>query len=163
MPFMPKDRPIQKGESVILNNELSGPSGYWSQMVRTLFVGEPTGGTGKMYDELLEMVRQLPARFVPGTRVCEITQWLKDAAAANGYILGVGLGHCVGLDIVERPIVNLAEDVTLRAGMTIVIHPQIISEDKIETVWYADMYLIREDGPAEVLTTYPPKKLKLRA
>lgn len=161
MPFMPKDRPIQEGESVILNNELSGPSGYWSQMVRTLFVGEPKGQTGKMYDDLLAMVNQLPGRLIPGAKVCEIAQWLKDTAAAEGYTLGVGMGHCVGLDIVERPIVNFTETEALRAGMTIVVHPQIISADRTETVWYADMYLIREEGPAEVLTTYAPEKLQV--
>ena len=159
MPFMPKDRQIQKGESVILNNELSGPSGYWCQMVRTLFVGEPSGNTGKMYDNLLEMVAKLPAMLVPGTKVSEISSWLKKEASARGYHLGVGLGHCVGLDIVERPIVNFAETEELRAGMTIVVHPQVISADNTETVWYADMYLIKEQGPAEILTTYFPGKI----
>jgi Xaa-Pro aminopeptidase len=58
MPFQPKNRRMQKGESVIINNELSGPSGYWAQMVRTAFIGEPTGRTGQMYDELLTIMKK---------------------------------------------------------------------------------------------------------
>ena len=57
----------------------------------------------------------------------------------------------MGLDVVERPIVHINEEATLKAGMVMTVHPQFVSKDKGATVWFGDTYLITE-GDAEVLT-----------
>ena len=161
MPYMATDRVIQKGDAVIINNELSGPSGYWIQMVRTAFVGESAGRAGEMYDSLVSIVNQLPGMLVPGAKTADISQWLLDQTYAAGYEVGVHFGHCLGLDVVENPRVSIADKDSLEAGMVLTVHPQFVTSDKSETVWYADSYLIKEDGPAEVLTKYDPELLKL--
>lgn len=161
MPFIATDRKIERGDTVILNTEISGPGGYWIQSVRTAFVGKPTGNTEKMYADLRSICGRLPEMLVPGARCCDIAQWVIDQTEGHGYQVGVYFGHGQGLDVVEPPKISTADDTPLRAGMAIVVHPQFLSMDKSETVWYADCYLIREEGPAEILTRQDPDRLKL--
>jgi Xaa-Pro aminopeptidase len=162
MPFMPTDRAIQRGDTVILNTELSGMGGYWIQMVRTAFVGEPSGETGKMYDALIGIVNQLPEKLVPKVKTCEIANWIITETKQTGYEVGVHFGHCLGLDVVENPRISTTDSERLKAGMVLTVHPQFVTKDKRDTVWYADTYLIKANGPAEVLTTIDPKTLKLK-
>jgi Xaa-Pro aminopeptidase len=162
MPFVPTDRTIRFGDTVIFNTELSGPGGYWIQMVRTAFVGEPTGETEKMYDALLGIINQLPEKLVPGVKTCDIANWVITETSRSGYEVGVHFGHCLGLDVVENPRISTTDPELLQAGMVLTVHPQFVTADKKETVWYADSYLIKEDGPAEVLTTIDPEMLKLK-
>ena len=132
MPFIATNRRIEKGDTVILNTELSGPSGYWIQMVRTAFVGTPTGNTAKMYRTLKDICNQLPAMLVPGARCSEIAQWVIDQTNSAGYKVGVYFGHGQGLDVVEPPSIRMDDDTILQAGMAIVVHPQFLSQDDLK-------------------------------
>jgi len=76
-----------------------------------------------------------------------------------GFEVGVNFGHCLGLDVVERPLVHLNEDAALRSGMVLTVHPQLVSKDKDATVWLGDTYLITETG-AEVLTKVEPSEVR---
>ena len=161
MPFVATDRKIEKGDSVILNTELSGPSGYWIQMVRTIFVGKPADEIVEMYKKLLEICNKLPEMMVPGARCCDIAQWVIDQTEAAGYQVGVYFGHGQGLDVVEKPNIAVNDDTVLQANMVVTVHPQFVSQDKQNTVWYADCYRVREEGPAEILTETPADFLEL--
>lgn len=162
MPFMPTTRKIEKGDAVIVNTEISGPSGYWCQMVRTAFVGKPTERAEKMYDELQSFcVNDLPKMLVPGAKCSDIAKESIRKTEEAGYKMGVYFGHCQGLDVVELPKIAVNDDTPLRAGMVLVVHPQFVSQDDQETVWYCDSYLVKEDGPAEILTKTAKDFLRL--
>lgn len=153
MPFMPTTRKIEKGDAVIVNTEISGPSGYWCQMVRTAFVGKPTDSAKKMYETLKDYcIDELPKLLVPGAKCSDIAKTVIKMTEDAGYKMGVYFGHCQGLDVVEFPKIAVNDDTPLRAGMVLVVHPQFVSQDDQETVWYCDSYLVKEDGPAEILT-----------
>lgn len=150
-PYAPSDRKIEKGDVVILNTELSGPGGYWVQMVRTSFVGKPKPEMAGMYDTLMEMASALTDELRPGRQVSEVADWVRNRIITAGYEIGVNFGHCLGLDVVERPLVTTKEETPLRQGMVITVHPQLVSRGKEATVWFADTYLIT-DSKAEILT-----------
>lgn len=150
-PFMPSDRKIESGDIVILNTELSGPGGYWVQMVRTSFVGEPKPEIKGMYDTLIEIASAITRELRPCRKVSEVAEWVRNQILSSGYEIGVNFGHCLGLDVVERPIVNVKEETALKPGMVITVHPQLVSKDKGASVWFADTYLVTE-GEAETLT-----------
>lgn len=163
MPFIATDRQIQLGDSVIINNELSGPGGYWIQMVRTAFVGDPSATSMKMYDDLIAIINKLPDMLVPGAQTHVIAKWVQDQTTAAGYEVGAHFGHGMGLDVVEFPLkISHTYESVLQAGMVLTVHPQFVSIDKSETVWYADTYLVQENGPAEVLTYTKPGLLTLQ-
>ena len=159
-PFAPSDRTIEKGDIVILNTELSGPGGYWVQMVRTLFVGRPKIHIERMYDTLVGIRSRLADHLRPGIKASEVAAWVRNEIVNSGFDLGVHFGHCLGLDVVERPLVHINDETPLRPGMVITVHPQLVSRDREATAWLADTYLITEDN-AEVLTRLEPHEIKI--
>jgi Xaa-Pro aminopeptidase len=159
-PYAPSNRRIENGDIVILNTELSGSGGYWVQMIRTSFVGRPKAHVESMYDILMEIVSILPAQLKPGRRVGDVAEWVRKEILGAGFDTGVNFGHCLGLDVVERPIVHINEETALKPGMVITVHPQLVSKDKGATVWLGDTYLITE-GDAEVLTKVNPAEVRI--
>ena len=159
-PYAPSDRTIEKGDIAIFNTELSGPGGYWIQMVRTTFVGKPKASVERMYDILIEIGSALPGQLRPGKKASEVAEWVRHEIISAGFEIGVNFGHGLGLDVVERPLVHVKEETVLTPGMVITVHPQLVSKDKDATVWLADTYLIRE-GDAEALTKVDPVEMKM--
>jgi Xaa-Pro aminopeptidase len=159
-PYAPSDRAIEKGDHVIFNTELSGPGGYWIQMVRTTFVGKPKANVEGMYDILIEIGSALSGQLRPGKKASDVAEWVRHQIIGAGFEIGVNFGHCLGLDVVERPLVHLKETAVLAPGMVITVHPQLVSKNRDATVWLADTYLIKE-GDAEVLTKMNPAGVKI--
>jgi Xaa-Pro aminopeptidase len=159
-PYAPSGRAIEKGDIVILNTELSGPGGYWIQMVRTSFMGKPKAHIERMYDRLIEIATALPGQLRPGKKAAEVAGWVRTQMIQSGYEIGVNFGHALGLDVVERPLVHVNDETPLKAGMVITVHPQLVSRDKDATVWLGDTYLIT-DGDAEILTKIDPEEVKV--
>lgn len=159
-PYAPSEREIQKGDVVIFNTELSGPGGYWVQMVRTSFIGKPKSYVERMYDILIDIATAITEQLRPGKKVSEVAAWVRNEIISSGFEIGVNFGHCLGLDVVERPVVRLDEETFLEPGMIITVHPQLVSREKEASVWLADTYLITE-GNAEVLTTVSPHSIKI--
>ena len=159
-PYAPSDRKVETGDIVILNTELSGPGGYWIQMVRTSFVGKPKPEFDGMYDTLINIASALTKELRPGRKASQVADWVRNQIIGYGYEIGVNFGHCLGLDVVERPLVNVNEDTLLKPGMVITVHPQLVSKGKEGTVWFADTYLVTE-GEAEPLTKIDPLAIRV--
>jgi Xaa-Pro aminopeptidase len=158
--YMPSDRKIQTGDTVIMNTELSGPEGYWVQMIRTCFVGQPKKQKEKMYNDLMAIRADLNHLLYPGKPLAEVADIVRTSIMNKGYQAGVNFGHCMGLDVVERPQVHINEKEKLRAGMVITVHPQLVSNEYQATVWMGDTYLITDNGP-ETLTKTDPLAIKI--
>ncbi len=160
-PYIITDRVIEKGDTVVMNTELSGPGGYWVQMVRMLFIGkEPKKSVEAMYDVLVGVQSEISRQLNPGRKVSEVAQWIRNKVKDSGFDIGVHFGHCLGLDVVERPLLHIDEDAILQPGMVITSHPQFMSKSEEATVWVGDTYLITENG-SQLLTTAEPHKLKI--
>ena len=104
-----------------------------------------------MYDTLIGIATDITKELRPGKKVSEVAGWVRNRIISSGYEIGVNFGHCLGLDVVERPQVHIKEETALKPGMVITVHPQLVSRGKEATVWFADTYLITE-GIAEALT-----------
>jgi Xaa-Pro aminopeptidase len=160
-PYAATDRKIEKGDVIILNTELSGPGGYWVQMVRTSFVGgSPREDMDGMYDVLMRIGSEVTTKLRPGRTLAGVAKWVRSEILNAGYDLGVHFGHCLGLDVVERPLVHVADETLLEPGMVLTVHPQLVTKDRTATVWLADTFLITE-GDAEALTSVDPLSLKV--
>ena len=160
-PYTFTDRVIEKGDIVVMNTELSGPGGYWVQMVRMSFVGgRPKSGVETMYDSLVGVRSEIESQLRPGRVVGDVAAWVRNKIKESGFDAGVHFGHCLGLDVVERPLVHLDEEMVLRPGMVITVHPQFLSRAEEATVWLGDTYLINENG-SEVLTKIEPSEIRI--
>jgi len=121
--------------------------------------GRPRNEVSEMYDILMRTGAAVPKQLRPGRKLAEVADWVRKQILNAGYEQGVHFGHCLGLDVVERPLVHIAEETSLKPGMVITVHPQLVAKDKTATVWLADTFLVTE-GDAEVLTSIDPLKVQ---
>ncbi len=143
-------------------------AGCWADMTRTFVVGEVPDAVAALHRTVLDAADAARAAARPGVP-CRA---LYDAAAAvieaaghptqrtraPGETLTEGfyfsLGHGVGLEIHEAPILGLSPEHELVAGEVVAIEPGIENLPGIGGVRVEDLLLITDDG-AETLTDYP--------
>jgi Xaa-Pro aminopeptidase len=157
-PYLPTGRKMAEGDAVIMNTELSGPGGYWVQMVRTYFIGNGKEGLKRMYDILLTIRTQAMEEIQPDRKASEIAEALRKTIIDAGFDIGVNFGHALGLDVVERPLISLNDDTVLSPGMVITIHPHLVSRAEGVGVWLGDTYLLSHKG-VELLTPLEPTSM----
>lgn len=101
--------------------------GYHSDETATVVVGEPDDKQREIYrivkdahDKALEAVR-------PGAKFRDIDAVARDYISRQGYgeFFGHGLGHGVGLDVHEKPVVSFRSEDVVREGMVFTIEPGI--------------------------------------
>jgi Xaa-Pro aminopeptidase len=158
---------IERGEPIVIDLAPQHPdSGCYSDMTRTLCVGEPPTQLveyQRLCVEVLERVRPAIRAGVTGAELfglaCDVferegfpTQRTKEP----GEVLEEGfyhsLGHGVGLEIHELPLLGRTGQ-ELVAGDVVAVEPGLYAKDfggcRLE-----DLMLVTEDG-CEVLTDYP--------
>jgi len=136
-------------------------AGYHSDETVTVAVGAPDPEQRKVYgivkdahDLALEAVR-------PGISLKELDARARDYIAARGYgsYFGHGLGHGVGLEVHERPVVSYRGEGVVEEGMVFTIEPGIYIPDwggvRIE-----DTVVVTGDG-CRLLTRVPKEMMIL--
>lgn len=148
------DKKIGAGEMVILDFGAT-VSGYGSDMTRTIFLGEPTGKQREMYELVLTSQKAALEKLKSGVVEKEI-----DGAARTiiknrglGESFRHNLGHGVGLETHEKPMLGPSHNELLLENMVCTVEPGIYLPGwggiRIE-----DMALVQEDG-AKILTRSP--------
>jgi Xaa-Pro aminopeptidase len=113
------DRPWRRGEVVRFDTGCLY-NGYWSDIGRTVVMGEPTAVQATRYDALLAGQQAQFELARPGVAAKE----LFDAAVQTVNAQGLPYrrqhcGHGIGLSIYESPIVSPGVDEPLSEGMTL--------------------------------------------
>jgi Xaa-Pro aminopeptidase len=143
-------------------------SGCWADMTRTFVGGRVTDEVAVLRDvvrEALEAARAAARPGVTGRAVYDAAAEVVERAGhptqrtrREGETLTRGfyfsLGHGVGLEVHEAPLLGLAGHDPLVAGDVVAIEPGIEGLDGIGGVRYEDLLLITESG-CETLTDYP--------
>ena len=120
--------------------------GYYAQLPVTLPVGSYPPVIRKMVAtwEKADMLAQTLLR--PGTRVSELYRCLVESVAEDGFISPLRPGHAIGLDALDFWSITGSSPVVLRAGMTLAVHPSIMTELGGDACGMGYTYLITEDG-----------------
>jgi Xaa-Pro aminopeptidase len=121
------DLPLRPGESVKFDYG-AVVDGYCSDFGRTLFCGEPPEEFVTIYDQvLLEAHNAAIEASVPGARAGDVDlvcrKPIEDAGFGDAFIHRAG--HCLGLDVHERPYISEEDDMLLEEGMVFTIEPSI--------------------------------------
>lgn len=126
--------------------------GYNSDSTRTLFCDRSTTEMAQIYDIVREAQERAIEALKPGRACRDIDALAREFIASKGYgdYFGHGLGHGVGLEVHEGPVLNPASRDVLQAGMVITVEPGIYLPGK-GGVRIEDLLLITEKG-AENLT-----------
>ena len=123
---VPGDRPFFSGDLVTVDcGALFG--GYHADMTRTVAIGKPAAWQCEIYQIVAEAQAAGVAAAKPGADVGDLDAVSRDLIEAAGYgaHFGHGLGHGVGLEIHEAPIIGYDRTGTLADRVPITIEPGI--------------------------------------
>jgi len=149
-----QNRVIQKGDTVALLVEDSGPGGMYTELGRTCVVGKASQEIKDEFAFALEARKFNLNLLKPGTPCAEIFAAYNDFMRKNGRPEEKRL-HChgQGYDLVERPLIRDDEPMSIEQDMNIVVHPTYIRGHVLS--WVCDNYLIEAKGPSERLHHFP--------
>lgn len=151
------ERRLKQGDIVLIDIGVVLKK-YNSDMTRTLFFGDPDPKLLEIYSVVREAQALALERCVPGTKIKDVDGAARDFIAKKGFgnYFPHGLGHGVGLEIHELPLVKRLisyEEEILAPGMVITIEPGIYLPG-LGGVRLEDTIVINEKG-YENLTLRP--------
>ncbi|MCE5089768.1 aminopeptidase P family protein [Staphylococcus devriesei] len=145
------DKVIEQGDMITLDFG-AYYEGYCSDITRTFAIGEPDPKMKEIYNIVLESQIKAINEIKPGMTVQEADALSRDYIDAHGYCqeFGHSLGHGIGLDIHEGPLLSKNAKGTIQVNNCVTIEPGIYV-DGLGGVRIEDDILITENG-CEVFT-----------
>jgi len=144
LPYAPSFRRIEKGDSIVM--EITPRfEGYWTQLVRTVNVGEPNG-------EIEQLKRVCEGAIKEGLKFLKPKNTVKDVVLAMdsyvskcGFVLKPPIGHLCGIDLVEARI-SRQNEMVLEPGIAMIIHPTVFTPDGEISFFWGETYLVTQEG-----------------
>jgi Xaa-Pro aminopeptidase len=161
-PFSPgSEEQLRADDSIVIDLEWGGPSGYWLELRRCFSFGPPPDRLRRFWEMRLEVFEACVEAIKPGVPSTDILVARDRVLQAHGYPAVQGMrytAHGLGVDSLEPPWVP-GKDRILEAGMVLSLHPDCEIPDPDEAALYggisvADNVLVTETG-AECLTYWP--------
>lgn len=141
---IPTDKKIDLGDVVTLDFGCKY-NGYCSDMTRTVFVGYVPEEVKKIYDLVLKNQLQTKNEFKDGANIKILSKMVENDFQLHGYGLIHALGHGVGLDIHEYPVISGRNDNVLKEKMIVTNEPGIYLPGKYG-IRIEDTVLIGKEG-----------------
>lgn len=126
---VPTDRKIQEKDIITIDMGCI-VNGYCSDMTRTIFVGEITEEQKNIYNLVLKNQKIALNQIRDGANIKAIVRGVESDFNLNQNTLIHSLGHGVGLEIHEAPIVGIKSDFSLKENMVITDEPRNIYSRK---------------------------------
>lgn len=158
---VPEAVPIAEGDFLLLDIGVK-VQGYCSDITRTFLMGEGTAEQERIYETVLAANLAGIAAVKPGRPVAEVDRAAREVIASAGYgsYFTHRVGHGFGMDIHEFPSLHGKNPHPLEPGMLFTVEPGIYVPE-IGGVRIEDDIYLREDGTADVLTSYPKYLIRL--
>ncbi len=123
----PIDRKIESGDLFSMLIECAMESGYYSEAMPTMSLGDVPADLQKAFEHSVEIQERLAAAVRPGMSPSDLLTINDSFMREHGYPTEHRLlGHSQGLDLVERPAFTpLGENLTIEHDMVISIHPTV--------------------------------------
>ncbi|MDP9134068.1 MAG: aminopeptidase P family protein [Actinomycetota bacterium] len=156
----PSDRLVERGELVTMDFG-ARYRGYHADMTRTVAVGPPPGWAADVYALVGEAQRAGCTASRPGVDARELDTAARTVIADAGQAAYFphGLGHGVGLEIHEAPLIGYRATGTIEARTPLTIEPGIYLPGR-GGVRIEDTLVVR-DGEPDLLTHSPRDLLVL--
>ena len=122
----PDDTVIQSGDPVVIDMGAIY-KGYCSDLTRTIFIGEPDDFFKKIYSIVLDAQTTAEASISKGLTAGDADKIARDVISNSGYgeNFGHSLGHGVGLEVHESPVLGPKSEDILQEGMFFTVEPGI--------------------------------------
>lgn len=117
---------LEAGQCVVLDFGARA-YGYCSDMTRTVFLGQPDARMRSAYEAIRAANEQVEALLGPGVTGKEAHELAERVLAEAGFAgkMGHGLGHGVGIDVHEEPVLSPRNDRPLAAGNVVTVEPGV--------------------------------------
>jgi Xaa-Pro aminopeptidase/Xaa-Pro dipeptidase len=142
-------RRVGRGDCVLLHCN-SYCEGFWTDITRTLWVGEPSAEQRAMHAAVLEAAERAAAAIRPGVRASAVDRAAREVMIVRG--LGEAFthptGHGVGFAAIDHnalPRIHADADDELRPGMVFNIEPAAYIPG-VCGVRHCDMFLVTGSG-----------------
>jgi Xaa-Pro aminopeptidase len=152
-PFVPRymqGRTLEKGDHLSLLIEINGPGGFYTEIARTIVLGKASSELTDAFAAVKAAQDYSLSLMKPGTSVRDVF------AAHNIYMKRNGMppetrlyAHGQGYDMVERPLIRQDDDMKLRQGMCLAVHPGYETPSLFAVI--CDNYMIEENGVGKCL------------
>jgi Xaa-Pro aminopeptidase len=135
--------------------------GYLADLTRTIHLGPAPEEFRRVYDVVLEAQSAAEQAVAPGRTGREVDAVARDIIAAAGFgdRFGHSLGHSIGLDNHETPLLSPLDDTVLEPGVVYTVEPGVYVPG-LGGVRIENVVLVTEDGH-EVLTQNPKELIEL--
>jgi len=144
--------PIHPEGVFVYSAEIAGPGGYWTQMVRPVFM---TRDAHPEAQHILEVGKKAEAAGLtvlrPGYRICDVSNIIEKVVKENGLNTGVWSGHGMGPDLGDAVDIGASNTMEIVPNMIITLHPSIVSDN--DGLLYGNTFLTTESDPI-CLTPY---------
>lgn len=154
---MPSIRKPSKGDSVVIDFGAKC-GGYCSDMTRTLFFGTPDSEARRAYEavrEAQEKAIEIVSEGVSGKEIDAVARGILDRLGLGKYFVH-GLGHGVGIEIHEAPVVGPSNESPLVPGNVITIEPGVYLPGKFG-IRIEDLLVVEKGGKRDL--TKSPRDL----
>ena len=123
---IPGNTVLEAGQCVVLDFGARA-HGYCSDMTRTVFLGEPTPRLRDAYEAIRSANEQVEAALRPGVTGRAMHELAEQVLSGAGFAgkMGHGLGHGVGLDIHEEPVLSPRNERPLAVGNVVKVEPGV--------------------------------------
>jgi len=152
---LPGDRRVEPGETVVVDAGCRA-GGYCSDCTRTFATGPLPPRLEEAYEVVLQALEAGLAAVHPGAEGVDVDRAARQVIeeAGLGERFGHGLGHGVGLEVHEAPVLHPEHSYrsTLERGNVLTVEPGVYLPG-LGGVRIEDLVLVGEEGP-QVLTTF---------
>lgn len=121
---VPTDKTVQDGDFITMDFG-ARLDGYCSDMTRTVCVGKPSEEQIVLYKTVL-FGQSIGLEFLQaGKKTADADKLVREYFASQGVaeFFGHNLGHGVGLEIHEQPVLSAKSNETLQPGMIVTVEP----------------------------------------
>jgi Xaa-Pro aminopeptidase len=152
----PSDVAVANGEALLFDFGCQ-VDGYRSDMTRTVFFGEPSHETRRRYEAVRQAQQLAFEAAAPGVIGLQLDRVAREhlASAGLGEAFAHGLGHGIGLDTHEAPMLK-DWDRPLEAGMVFTLEPGVYFPGELGIRIEDDVHLT-DAGPRRL--THAPREL----
>ena len=166
-PMGASGKEIKRGEPVILDCG-GNYYGYVVDQTRVYAIGKPLEKLLHAHEISIEILAGIRERSKPGTPIAETYNWAYDYAKKAGleeHFMGYGsnrvtfIGHGVGLELSELPVIIGKGQTVFEEGMVIAVEPKFVFPG-LGGVGVEDTLVVTEKG-LEPFTEYYPEELKI--
>lgn len=136
-------------------------NGYYSDETVTVALGKVDSRAKEIHAIVLEAHDRAIAAVRPGISCRELDEIARGFIREQGYsqFFGHGLGHGVGLEIHEKPVISPRGEAVIEEGMVFTIEPGIYIPD-FGGVRIEDTVLVTREG-CQILTKVPKQMMEL--